>query len=162
MGFPVARDIVEGDPSVGMEDCGDDAYRGLEAVHARGNPAEVMEARDDSDGSVTAHSQEPHIVEEEDAAEGVRPGRRKEEGSNEDIRTPWFIDDGRAVVIEVLPELGKPLDTGSGTQRRSPGKDQAGRFAAGVGINDLNRSTGGWRRRHRRKLCQIRVAPHDG
>ena len=162
MGFPVARDIVEGDPAVGVEDGRDHTDWSLKSVHARGNPAEVMEASDDSDGSVTAHSQEPHIVEEEDAAEGVLLGRWYQEGADEDIGATGFIDDGRAVLVEVLPELGKPLGAGSRTERRSPGKDQTGRFAAGVGINDLNRSTGGWRRRHRRKLCQIRVAPNDG
>ena len=115
MGFPVARDIVEGHPSVGMEDGGDDAYRSLEAVHPWGNPAQVMEAREDPDGSVTTHSEETHVVEEEDATEGVGLGGWHQEGADEDIGASGFIDDGRAVVIEVLPELGKPLGAGSRT-----------------------------------------------
>lgn len=162
MGFPVARDIVEGHPSVGMEDCGDDAYRSLEAVDPRGNPAQMVEAREDSDGAVTTHSEESHVVEEEDATEGVGLGGWHQEGADEDIGASGFIDDGRAVVIEVFLELGKPLGTGTRHQRGATGKDQTGGFTSRVGINDLDWNSGRRRRRHRRKLCQIRVEPHNG
>lgn len=140
MGFSVARDIFERHPTVGVEDGGDHTDWSFKPVDTRGNPTQMVEAGNDADGSVTAHSEKPHVVEEEDTTEGIGLCWGKEQGSHKDIRSPGLIDDRGAVVIKTIPKLGEPFGAGTGAERRTTGEDKTGRFTTGVGINDFDRN----------------------
>ena len=117
MGRPVARDIVEGDPTIFVENRGDETDRSLETMDPGSDPTEVMKTRNHPDGAVAAHSQIPDIVEEEDPSEGFRKRGRDEQGPYENIGTPRLIDDGGSVGVEAVPEISETFRTGTRTQR---------------------------------------------
>ncbi len=56
MGRPVARHIVEGDPTVWMENRGHKTDRSLETMDTGSDPTEVMKTRNHPNGAVAAHS----------------------------------------------------------------------------------------------------------
>ena len=148
MGFSIARNIVERHPTIGVEDGGDHTDWSLKPVSARGNPTQVVEAGDDSNGPVTAHPKKPHVVEEEDTTEGIGLCWGEEQGSHKDIRPPGLIDDRGAVVIKAIAKLGEPFRAGTRSKGWTAREHQTGRFTPRVGINDLDRNPRRRRRRH--------------
>ena len=157
MGRPVARDIVEGDPTVWMEDCGDKTDRSLETMDTGSDPTEVMKTRNHTNGAVAAHSQISDVVEEEDPTQSFRKRRWNKKGAHENIGTPRLIDDGGSVGVEAVPEFGETFRTGTRGQRGAAGKDEPGGLAAGVGIDDFDRSLREWRGRHEMKRWGLSV-----
>ena len=116
MGRPVARDIVEGDPTVWMEDCGDKTDRSLETMDTGSDPTEVMKTRNHPDGTVATHSEIPDVVEEENPSKGFRKRGWDQQSPYENIGTPWLIDDGGSVGVEAVPEFSETFRTGTRTQ----------------------------------------------
>lgn len=117
MGRPVARDIVEGDPTVRMENRGHKTDRSLETMDTGSDPTEVMKTRNHTNGAVAAHSQISDVVEEEDPTQSFRKCGRDEQSPYENIGPPRLIDDGGSVGVEAVPEFSETFRTGTRTQR---------------------------------------------
>ena len=88
-----------------------------------------------ADGAVAAHAEVTAVVEENHAGTGARVHRLTEQGADQHVTAPWFQHAGGAPLIMLF---GQPLSTfghAAAAQVRKTGGHQAGRFAAGVGVD---------------------------
>ncbi len=122
LGFAIGEDIADADAVIGMQSGGDDADGGFDAVFASGDAIEVFEGNDEADHAVAAHAQEADVVEENDSGGAGWVLRLHQQGADDDFMAPGFADDCAAVGFELVG--------------RKAAQDDAGGFAAGVGVDD--------------------------
>lgn len=132
----IARDVGERDTTVCVESCGDDSDGGFDPMITRHDAFEVSERGDETDGSVAAHAEEPHIIKEDDTGNAGGVGWGNQDRADEHIGAARFIDGGGAEVVEARPEDGELLGGVAGPEVGSAGDDDARGFAAGVGVDD--------------------------
>lgn len=121
-GFPEGRDIADADAVIGMQVGGDDADGGFDAVFASGDAIDMFEGDDEADHAMAAHAQEADVVEEDDTGDAGWVLRFHQQGSDDDFMAPRFANDGAAIGFELVG--------------RNAAQDDAGGFAAGVGVDD--------------------------
>jgi hypothetical protein len=92
---------------------------------------------------VSAHAEGADVIEEDDPAGAGRVGGFCQESADEDIRAAGFVDDGGAEVVVLGAEDLELVGDGARAEIGSAGDDDAGGFAAGVAVDDLDAGPGG-------------------
>ncbi|MNP02541.1 hypothetical protein D3C76_943960 [compost metagenome] len=134
----VGRHVADGYGAVFMQGGADLADRGVDLVHARCDQAQVLQRGDQADGAVAAHVQVAGVVEEDHPAGGVGRDRRAVQRAYQYIVAAWFQQAGAAPVIVQLAQLVALLGHAAAVQLREAFDHQAGWFAAGVRVDDVN------------------------
>ena len=75
LAIAVGGHVAHGDRAVVMENGTDLPHRGVDAMGARRQPAEMVKRRHQPDGAVAAHAQVARVVEEAHPAAGLRRDR---------------------------------------------------------------------------------------
>ena len=84
------------------------------------------------------HAQGSDVVEEDHTEVAVGGVRWNQQRTHEHIGTPWFVDHRRTESVELATQPQHALRERTGSQVRPAGDHHASRFAAGMGIHDLN------------------------
>jgi hypothetical protein len=105
---------------------------------ARGGAAEVNERGGQADGAMAAGVEEAHVVEEDHAAGRGGIGGGHDQRADERVEAARFVDDGGAEPVEALAEDAGLRRDGARTKVGSARDDDAGGFALGVGIDDVD------------------------
>ncbi len=134
----IGGDVVDGDFEVGVEFGFHDSNGGFNAVEAGLNPPHVGEGDGEADGPVAAHMEVTYIVEEDDADGAGGVSGFAEQGSDYRVRGAGFVADRGAVTVEPGAEEVQAFAQRSVAERGATGDDEAGGFAGGMGINDVN------------------------
>ena len=120
-----------------MKRDGDKADAGFDAEFSRLDASQVGQGHGQADGPVAAHAQVADVVEENDAGDAGGVLRFDQDRADHDIGAARFVDDGGAELI-VLFEQAQLVGNAAAAQIGSAADDDAGRLAAGVGINGGN------------------------
>ena len=134
----VGGDVVDGDFQIGVKLGFHDSDGGFNAVEAGLDPPHVGERDGEADGAVAAHVEVADVIEEDDAGRTGGVSRFAEEGSDYGVRGAGFVADGGAVAVEPGAEEVETLAQRSVAESGATGDDEAGGFAGGMGINDVN------------------------
>lgn len=134
----VGGDVVDGDFEVRVKLGFHDADGGFNAVEAGLNPPHVGERDGEADGAMAAHVEVADVVEEDDARRTGGVSGFAEQGSDHGVGSAGFVADGGTVAVELGAEEVEAFAERSVAQRGATGDDEAGGFAGGMGINDVN------------------------
>ncbi len=127
----IAGHVLHGDVSRIVELRSHDADRRLDSMGSGLDVTEVIERRDQTDHSVTAHAEIAGVVEKNHGGGAGRIGRLAEKGTDEIFRAARLADrcEPKAIVIDAKPletlgnrthaEVGGPVDDDT---RRLPGR----------------------------------------
>ncbi len=102
------------------------------------DPSEVGEGDGQSDGSMPAHSEHAHVVEENNARRAVRFMGFDKQAPDQFLRTPRFQNHGLAELIEVFLKKLQPFAQSPRSQVGTARNDDTGRFPSGVGIDEAD------------------------
>ena len=94
-GEPVARDVGHGDAAVLIEVGFNDADRGLDAMGAGGDAAQMSEGDDEPDRPVPAHADVGDVIEVDDAGDARGIVRGAEEGANDSVGSARLVGHSR-------------------------------------------------------------------
>jgi len=86
--------IFDGDGPIVVKGGGDNSDGRFDSVFARFDTAHISESCDQSDGTVTAHAEVAHVVEEYNASGAGEIGRFEQSSADDDIRAAGFVYDG--------------------------------------------------------------------
>ena len=140
----VGRDIDNGDRAVRVQVCAHGSRRGVDAVLARRDAAQVGEGVNEADGSVAAHAEVAYVVEEDDPGDAVRMLRGAQQGADEDVRAAGLGDNAAAEVRELRAKLVETLGHCGSGQFRTAGEHEASRLACGMRVEDGDALQGRW------------------
>ena len=107
-------------------------------MNAGGDPPEVFEGFDQSDGAVETAVETGCVVEENNTGDAVGVGGFAEVGSHDGLESAGFENEGTA---EPIGFGGEEVPRGEGSRGGADGcaiDDDAGGFASGVGVDDTN------------------------
>lgn len=96
--------------------------------------AKICQRSDETNGAVSAHAKIADVVEVDNAELTGRVGGRDEVSTDEYIRAARFEQDGAAQVVVILFQRGTFVRNGARPEVEGKRRDEAGRFAAGVGV----------------------------
>ena len=105
---------------------------------ARTDAAQMRQRDHETNRAVAAHLERPDVVEEEDARDARLVRRLHEQRADNHIRPARFIHDGGTKTIMLFAEDLQLLRHRAATKVRPPTDNDASRFAARVGIDDLD------------------------
>ncbi|MNE57875.1 hypothetical protein D3C80_1528650 [compost metagenome] len=121
-----------------MQGGADLADRGVDLVHARCDQAQVLQRGDQADGAVAAHVQVAGVVEENHPAGGVGRHRWAVQRADQHIVATWLQQAGAAPLVVQLAQFVALLGHAAPLQFRKAFHHQAGRFSAGMRVDDVN------------------------
>ena len=100
--------------------------------------SQMRQSDGDTDGSVSAHLQDTHIIEEDHPRDAAGIGRFGEQCANQDIGASRLVDHHRPELVEFVAESGTPFCQRTVPEIGSSRDDGSGWFATGMRIDDLN------------------------
>jgi hypothetical protein len=104
---------------------------------AGGDSSEMSEGRDQADAGVNAHAEGGNVVEKNRAAAAIRFVRLADQRADHRIVATRLVANRRAQPIMFLAQAPRPSRERSATEIRPAGDDDPGRFAFGVGFDDV-------------------------
>ncbi len=143
LGVTVRRDVRDGHRTIGVQRRGDRTDRRVDADLPRLDETLMRERHHQPDGPVTAHPERPDIIEENDPEAAGRVVRRDEQGTHDDIGTPWLIHHRRTEPVMVATKHLQTLRQGPGTEVRAARNHHPGRLAPRMGVDDAERGGSG-------------------
>ena len=88
---------------------------------------------------MTAHAERADIIKVNDTEIAARAVGWHEECADDGIGAARFVDDGGAIGVEVAAEAGNAFGERPGAKIGTAGEDEAGGFAAGMGVEHVDR-----------------------
>jgi hypothetical protein len=116
----------------------DNAHRCFDLMLPGTDAAYVGKCCDQSDHSMTAHSQIADIVKENHSGNTSRIYRLTKKCAHKDIRAAWFVDNSGAKVVVALCETMEAIRESTQTQIRSSLEHDSSRFTRSVRVDYLD------------------------
>src|SRR6266702_8684837 len=138
----VGRDILNCYFAGVMQCGGDFSNRGLDAMYAWGDAAEIGEGSDEADGSVAAHADVSNVVEEDHAGGALGVDGLAQERADDHIRAAGFIHRGGSQVVVFASQELQALRQGTRAQIWSTGEDEAGGLPLGMRVEERDFARG--------------------
>jgi hypothetical protein len=137
-GPAVAGYVFEGHGVIFVQCDSHDAYRCLDAVSTGLDPAKICERGYDTNGSMPAHAQAPAVVEENRARNAVGLRGLAEQSAHHRFGSTRFGNKSPAKGFVILLKEKATLLQVAASKIRATFDDCAGRFAAGMGIDNAD------------------------
>jgi hypothetical protein len=121
-----------------MQRCDDDSDRGLNAMDAGADSAEMRERGDEADRSVTAHADVADVVEENHSGGTGRIDRIAKQRADDYVRASRFVDDCCAEIIMQTLKAVSAIGERATAEIGSAADDETGGLSGSVRVEDGN------------------------
>jgi hypothetical protein len=142
-GFAVAGDVGDRHFAVGRKIGIDRPDRGVDPERPRADAAKMGQRGDQSNRAMAAHAEVGHVIEVDDPEGAVGAVRRAKQCANHRVGPARFVDNRRAVVIEMLAEADDALLERTIAEIGPTLEHDPRGFTAGVGIDHAQTLDGG-------------------